>query len=481
MTELLGNLHSLAGKALLGNMERSDAEKGGITRVLLPESVKSWKMSTPAAPSLTFEELHERVHKNDVANLDGLDLSALTVEEKEHLIMRATPLSVATANFAQQFGSSIAGDLEFKLSKPVKVCDDFLSHAWQTDRLSKWCALVYTYNFKASSAAWFFAHIIAVFLCAALAPQDRSTIGLGYQVMCFTATIVVPFCIQLTVLLHGVPSFFGTGNEERTVFLDKVCINQNHIGLKTLGINGLETFLKYSRRMVLLYDTRTYTRLWCAFESAMFSRFADVDNFVLCPCATSFYAIAMLFASHAAVIVASVGLLVSLRLRGWDSAEWFRAFESRDHLILYAEVLGAVAIPVYTFMAWLLRNRCREIISIQRSLETFRMADTQCFDPRDRELVEARIAEVWGKAEDFDKFVRERLASEMTGTIGAADLPPMWLDFVLCMAWLPLWTFPGLVQASDELPFTQFFSYTLLMVLVICAPPSLTALSDRPL
>ena len=72
-------------------------------------------------------------------------------------------------------------------------------------------------------------------------------------------------------------------------------------------------------------------------------------------------------------------------------------------------------------------------------------------------------------------------ASEMTGTIGAADLPPVWLDFVLCMAWLPLWTFPGLVQASDELPFTQFFSYTLLMVLVICAPPPLAALSDRPL
>jgi hypothetical protein len=92
-------------------------------------------MTTPVAPSLTFEELHQRVHRNDVANLDGLDLNALTVEEKEHLIMRATPLAVATANFAQQFGSSVAGDAEFKLSKPVKVCDDFLSHAWQTDRI----------------------------------------------------------------------------------------------------------------------------------------------------------------------------------------------------------------------------------------------------------------------------------------------------------------------------------------------------------
>jgi hypothetical protein len=37
MTELLGNIHGLAGKALLGNMDRSDEEKGGITRVLLSE------------------------------------------------------------------------------------------------------------------------------------------------------------------------------------------------------------------------------------------------------------------------------------------------------------------------------------------------------------------------------------------------------------------------------------------------------------
>ena len=57
------------------------------------------------------------------------------------------------------------------------------------------------------------------------------------------------------MLIHGLPAL--TGRREPSVFLDKVCINQSHVGLKALGINGLETFLKYSRRMVLLYDVTT--------------------------------------------------------------------------------------------------------------------------------------------------------------------------------------------------------------------------------
>ena len=100
------------------------------------------------------------------------------------------------------------------------------------------------------------------------------------------------------------------------MFLDKVCINQNHAGLKTLGINGLETFLKYSKQMVLLYDERTYTRLWCAFESAMFSRYADIRDFVLCPCSTARFAILMLGLSHLAVLVGCGTLLASLHVRG---------------------------------------------------------------------------------------------------------------------------------------------------------------------
>ena len=118
-------------------------------------------------------------------------------------------------------------------------------------------------------------------------------------------------------------------------------------------------------------------------------------------------------------------------------------------------------------MAYLMRNRCREILSIQRSLQSFRLEDTQCFDPNDRKLVDARIAQVWGKTEHFDKFVQGQLASEMASSTGAADLPPMWLDLVLALPWMPFFTLSGLMQSADRLPFWQYMSATLGEMLII--------------
>ena len=130
------------------------------------------------------------------------------------------------------------------------------------DRLNKWCALAFTYNFTASLFAWFVTHIAGACVCYALAPADRS-IG-TMPARCFVRAVIMPIAARAFVLVYGLPAL-SLGSEP-SVFLDKVCINQNHIGAKTLGINGLETFLKYSKRMVLLYDVGTYKRLWCAFE-----------------------------------------------------------------------------------------------------------------------------------------------------------------------------------------------------------------------
>ena len=118
-------------------------------------------------------------------------------------------------------------------------------------------------------------------------------------------------------------------------------------------------------------------------------------------------------------------------------------------------------------MAYLMRNRCREILSIQRSLQNFRLEDTQCFDPNDRKLVDARIAQVWGKTEKFNQFVQGQLASEMAASTGAADLPPMWLDIVIALPWMPFFTLAGLVQTADRFPFWQYMFGTLGEIIVI--------------
>ena len=126
-------LRRYMAETLLGAVERSDEEAGAPRRAsaLRRESIQ-WQATTAAVRNgLTFKEVFERVHSNDISGIE-FDFDSMSAEEKEHLIMRATPLSIATRNFAAQFASSEAGDADFKLSMPVERCDDFLSHAWQT-------------------------------------------------------------------------------------------------------------------------------------------------------------------------------------------------------------------------------------------------------------------------------------------------------------------------------------------------------------
>ena len=218
---------------------------------------------------LSFEEVCSKVHANDLADVK-FDFSLMNAREKERLLMRACPLSAVTSNFGQQFASASSGDDEFKLSRPVAVCDDFLSHAWKTDRMLKWQALAYNYNLRTSSIVWVVLHVLGMICCQAIRPDNPRT--LSYEITVVVMVVYIPMIAQLYTLAYGMQLRSLLGVTLPDVFLDKLCINQTHVGLKQLGISGLETFLRHSKRMVLLYDEFTYTRLWCAFESAMFAR-----------------------------------------------------------------------------------------------------------------------------------------------------------------------------------------------------------------
>ena len=60
----------------------------------------------------------------------------------------------------------------------------------------KWCALAFTYNFLPASVAWFVAHVASVAVCAALAPADRTAIGLEYRLTCYVGTVLLPIAVQ---------------------------------------------------------------------------------------------------------------------------------------------------------------------------------------------------------------------------------------------------------------------------------------------
>ena len=114
-------------------------------------------------------------------------------------------------------------------------------------------------------------------------------------------------------------------------------------------------------------------------------------------------------------------------------------------------------------------------MSIMSSLTNFRTNKTHCFEPKDRELVEARIKEAWGDVDKFDTFVKTQLSREMSNNIGAADLPPIWNTLVVALPWTPFFSVIGLVQVSGEqvLSFWQVLLVDLTCI-GVCFPLAMT-------
>ena len=59
---------------------------------------------------------------------------------------------------------------------------------------------------------------------------------------------------------------------ETLVFLDRLCIAQHDDGLKRQGILNLGGILAKSRRLIVLWSPRYFSRTWCTFEIASFLR-----------------------------------------------------------------------------------------------------------------------------------------------------------------------------------------------------------------
>jgi hypothetical protein len=59
------------------------------------------------------------------------------------------------------------------------------------------------------------------------------------------------------------------------VFLDCACINQVDASKKMAGIGNLASFLGSSSTLLVLWDERYFTRLWCCYEIAAFAFMND--------------------------------------------------------------------------------------------------------------------------------------------------------------------------------------------------------------
>jgi hypothetical protein len=226
---------------------------------------------------------------------------------------------------------------------------------------------------------------------------------------------VLPMVMFFVVLRYGQEIPLG----RPSCFLDKCCIHQTDEGKKALGIKQLGAFLRYSGRMVVLWQPQYFTRLWCVYELAAFMHINGLDcrRVSFLPLKLSVFAIALsLF--HSIATVCFVALL-PWTLFHLEHVEWVAETGPEaaqyPYLWLACVVLNFVGLYALTsplfwvFCRWHMRDR-RELLQQVRS---FTFESAECLEEGDREFVREQIEHWFGSVAQFEHYVRTALAERV--------------------------------------------------------------------
>ena len=137
----------------------------------------------------------------------------------------------------------------------------FWSHSWHGRRWMKIFSLMLRYNGLPSAIIGSFTALtmIVLFSCGLLPGLSRLD---DNDPRWSTWSLAGGFA--------GAVITFFLWRPRQLVFLDRVCISANNVGLKAASIFSLAGILKKSDQMLVLWDPTWSDRLWCVFELAAF-------------------------------------------------------------------------------------------------------------------------------------------------------------------------------------------------------------------
>jgi len=325
-------------------------------------------------------------------------------------LLQGVKLNVALENFGKHWSSN-NNSTQGRVSEEVVGIDDFLSHDWRTDGFSKFIALCFTFN---SKPAAILSLVVAITMVAVQSNCHFLKVRAGIDIPTESVVKIIAnkkysietgfLCGTMSPMVFHVVFFFWQTTKAKLfrrstyAFLDKLCIDQEDDTKKLDGVLHLAAFLKASKRFVILWSPRYFTRLWCTYEVAFFLHCHTLElkerpQLLFQPVALA----RALYCVHVALMMI---LLASSLLGRYE-------MPLVEMGVFLGSILGTV-VMIHRF-----RSLVQDLLDLPRQIDNFAVQDTDCFccasqhlNPDtfqrmhcDRELVHSQL-KAWYESEE---------------------------------------------------------------------------------
>ena len=361
-------------------------------------------------------------------------------------MLRGISLSTLLAGGARLFarhGAAVREDPQgtYALSEQCVSLDYFCSHSWTTSRWQKYLALLVHFNMGRALIATVIMCYACLFIqlwCPDATPswmwmkypiQPDNAMGTGPMMAEF---LLLPTFIFVLCTAHLV-------GKSRSLFLDIACIRQDSDAAKANGIATLGAVLDRSERMLVMCDAHYFTRLWCVFEVAAYTKRAGAARIDLLPLHEPLRILGMM-ADVAFYMTFSSIIFCVLNTVAPELLDYLMGGNFAIMGPVMWLVLGTPA-QIFVLVAQMEAYRGRRAVS---ELVRFTLADAQCHSDSDRAELQQLIAKWFTESHEggedarrlgfhrFEQFVRHTLAPSVVGS------QSFYAKVVICIATLAL-------------------------------------------
>ena len=165
-------------------------------------------------------------------------------------------------------------------------------------------------------------------------------------------------------------------------FLDRLCISQHDEHLKKEGILALGGFLSKSKRLLVLWSPRYFTRLWTAFELASFLKHdqAKAKDIEFAP--ASMGPLILCFSLFETLLVACFHLLivqdVQVRLGNMDSLLGEEGDRYWDFLVAVYVIAAPALLLILPVSLYFGTQQMLALLQLKKQLSEFSIRASQC-------------------------------------------------------------------------------------------------------